>query len=89
MQDPLDRIVSIMADTLHALIDYALRHFTAEETYLASRGYPELESHQRVHREFTARILALQQDLAEQRPVLATSLMKLLSQLDLRAYLRG
>lgn len=78
MNDPLEKTIRTKISTLNALLNYTLHHFTAEESYLASRGFPTLAHHQRLHREFSGKILSLQQDLTDNAPVLATSLIKFL-----------
>ena len=36
---------------LESLAEYTVRHFRAEESLMASIGYPELERHKRIHEE--------------------------------------
>lgn len=63
---------------LAAMVAYALEHFEAEERYLESLDYPELEQHRRAHRDFREKIAAINRDLQEDRIVLSTSVMKFL-----------
>ena len=54
--------------------DHAIQHFADEETYMASIGYPGLENHKRIHRDFRERMLpALEKEL-EQTDYSATSI---------------
>ncbi len=54
--------------------DHAIQHFADEESYMASIGYPGLENHQRIHRDFRERMLpALEKEL-EQTDYSATSI---------------
>ena len=46
--------------------DHAIQHFADEETYMASIGYPGLEAHKRIHRDFRQRMLpALEKELEQ------------------------
>lgn len=54
--------------------DHAIQHFADEEAYMASIGYPGLETHKRIHRDFRGRMLpALEKEL-EQTGYSATSI---------------
>ena len=54
--------------------DHAIQHFADEEAYMASIGYPGLETHKRIHRDFRDRMLpALEKEL-EQTGYSATSI---------------
>ena len=41
-------------DTLKFLAEYVSDHFTAEEEYMRSRGYPGLAEHQAIHEAFVS-----------------------------------
>lgn len=46
--------------------DHAVQHFSDEEAYMASIGYPGLETHKRIHRDFRDRMLpALEKELEQ------------------------
>lgn len=46
--------------------DHAIQHFADEESYMASIGYPGLEAHKRIHRDFRDRMLpALEKELGQ------------------------
>lgn len=46
--------------------DHAIQHFADEEAYMASIGYPGLEAHKRIHRDFRGRMLpALEKELEQ------------------------
>ena len=53
--------------TLAALLEYTKRHFASEESLLASHGYPELTAHQAKHRELSAAVKKLLDEIAEHR----------------------
>lgn len=58
--------------------DHAIEHFADEEAYMASIGYPGLEAHKRIHRDFRKRLLpALEKEL-EQTGYSATSIQHFL-----------
>lgn len=78
VHDPPEKTSRTKIATLDALMDFVLHHFAAEERYLESINYPDLEGHKRLHREFSDKIFLLQQDIAANKPVLATSLIKFL-----------
>ena len=40
----------VLEDFFEDLLDYTDYHFTEEEAYMASIGYPDLEGHQKAHR---------------------------------------
>ncbi len=62
--------------TIDALVAYAVHHFSMEEEYLKSIGYPGRHGHHRLHQEFGAKVFALKRDLEADQTVLTTSLMK-------------
>ena len=78
INDPPEKTTRTKITTLDNLVDYAQLHFAAEEKHLAEIGFPERESHRRVHQEFSEKVLALQRDIAANKPVLGTSLIKFL-----------
>ncbi len=55
-----------IATTLNFLIDYTDFHFTAEEKHMAANGYPELERHQKLHKEFKATLANMEEELEEE-----------------------
>lgn len=64
--------------TLEQMVSYATQHFHAEEQFLKRIDYPDLERHCQIHHEFRDKVKYLQQDLAENRMILGTALMKFL-----------
>lgn len=78
IHDPPEKTSKTKIATLDALMEFVLHHFAAEEKYLASINFPDLDGHKRLHREFSDKVLQLQQDIATNKPVLATSLIKFL-----------
>ena len=55
-----------IATTLNFLIDYTNFHFTAEEKHMAANGYPELETHKKMHEGFKATLTNMGEDLEEE-----------------------
>ena len=47
---------NIVADALISLRAYTYEHFATEERYMAECGYPDLESHRRIHNTFREKI---------------------------------
>jgi hemerythrin len=43
-----------LAELLEQLVEATLRHFEAEEAYMAGTGYPKLDTHQIIHRDLLA-----------------------------------
>ncbi|MEO5368385.1 MAG: hemerythrin family protein [Magnetococcus sp. WYHC-3] len=55
---------------LHFLAEYVDEHFTAEERLMAEVGYPQMERHARIHRNFRQQVLELMNratDMPDQR----------------------
>lgn len=48
--------------------EYAFRHFQKEENYLRSMEYPNLEAHQKLHRDYIYRISKYNMDLISDNP---------------------
>lgn len=59
--------------------DHAIQHFADEEAYMASIGYPGLETHKRLHRDFRKRTLPALETELEQTGYCATSIHHFLS----------
>jgi hemerythrin-like metal-binding protein len=45
---------------INSLVDYAWYHFNAEEAWMKSQQYPQLEVHQKIHKEFSHTIQEFQ-----------------------------
>ena len=67
-----------VADALADLSAYTYEHFTVEEKYMAECGYPDLESHIRIHDAFRKKIGVLCSDKSEKQ---AKNLTEILSKL--------
>ena len=68
----------ITGKSLKAMADYAAYHFAFEEDHMKSIGYPDLEEHRKIHRNFMERIHQYQQDDESGKIVLNTEIMKVL-----------
>lgn len=51
--------------TLEGLLAYTRHHFASEETFMASHGYPELESHRQLHRHLDGEVSRLLQEVRQ------------------------
>ena len=58
---------------------YTVAHFAAEEAYMEAIGYPDLEAHKEIHKQFVARI-AQEKHLVESGGQLTLGLMEFLKQ---------
>lgn len=54
--------------TLGFLIDYTECHFSSEEGYMATHGYPELGAHRVQHGQFKTTLSNLEEDFQEEGP---------------------
>ncbi len=45
-----------ISNTLNFLAKYVVTHFNDEEKYMAQIGYPDLENHKAIHREFVTEV---------------------------------
>ena len=51
---------AVLGQTLDKLVDYTVKHFTAEEALMREKSYPALFQHKQIHDEFTARMKKFQ-----------------------------
>ncbi len=63
-------------DALGAMKDYSQYHFTKEEEWMSSIGFPGLEQHIELHRAFTLKIEGMIQDLHKGNHVLNSEIIK-------------
>lgn len=56
MQSPAGEYALQMSKNLKRLTDYTLYHFSEEETFMKSYGYPDFAAHKQAHDAFIARI---------------------------------
>lgn len=69
-----------IARVLNQLIQYGELHFQDEERIMAQEGYPELESHRRIHEKLIDEIFKLNEELADQSRLLERDMTKFLKQ---------
>ena len=69
-----------IARVLNQLIQYGELHFQDEERIMAQEGYPELESHRRIHEKLIIEIFKLNEELADQSRLLERDITKFLKQ---------
>jgi hemerythrin len=70
-QEALESIIAELAD-------YAVYHFKAEESSMASYGYADLPVHQEEHKKFNLMVAAFQENLKEGRHDLAVDVLSFL-----------
>lgn len=71
---------AVMGQILAQLTDYTEVHFAFEEELMSRYDYPGLHSHQRVHDEMRAKVLALADDHAGGRVVISLQVMEFLKE---------
>lgn len=59
-----------LSEVLDFLADYIEKHFSYEEEYMRIHAYPELDTHQALHRELTDTYLKLREKIDAQQPTL-------------------
>ena len=64
--------------TLKSLVEYVDYHFTFEEQCLKESQFPDLDNHCQAHRNFSSKVINLQQDILNGNLVFTSSLIKLL-----------
>ena len=69
-----------VAKLLNQLIQYGEMHFQHEEGIMSAEGYPQLESHQRVHEKLVEEIFKLNQELVDKSRLLDRDMGKFLKQ---------
>jgi hemerythrin len=57
-----------MAKDLKRLTDYTEYHFSEEEQFMKSKGYPGLEDHQKAHKAFVEEVFRLIKTLSHANP---------------------
>jgi len=57
--------ISSLRETIHFLYTYIKEHFDYEEKYMERIGFPGLENHRKIHRQFVRFYEDLQKDLKE------------------------
>ena len=63
---------------LKEMSEYVAYHFRSEEDYMRRIGYPEIEKHWRIHKDFHARVYRLYRDHSEKEIILNTELLGVL-----------
>jgi hemerythrin len=54
-------------NSLQSFLDYAAVHFETEERIMEQAGYPKIEEHKKIHKEFAESFLSIQQLLIDKR----------------------
>jgi len=49
----------VLQQTLDKLIKYTIQHFTDEEIFMLSKGYPRYQEHKKIHQELTQKVKEL------------------------------
>jgi len=69
---------ALLGATIDALVDYTQVHFTTEEAYFDTYGYPDADSHRLEHEAFVARVADFKQGFDEDRLMLSLDVMDFL-----------
>ena len=69
----------ILGEILTSLVDYTKTHFKQEETYFDRFGYPDADSHKKIHEAFVTKISEFQAGLEEGSLSLSVRVMVFLS----------
>jgi len=78
MEKDSKRLSQIKADVLQEMSDYVDYHFSYEEEYMRSIGFPEVDRHWRMHKDFRNRIYTLCRDQQEGGIVLNSEVMDMI-----------
>ncbi len=70
-----EKLSTIKTEILQEMSDYVDYHFTYEEDYMRSLGFPEAEKHWRQHKDFRNEIYQLCRDHQEGTIILNTEIM--------------
>ena len=73
-----DDVKDATTATLESMRDYAIKHFSFEEEYLAAIGFPETDKHKNIHRDFEGMVGNYLDDIKGGRVILNTEIMKVL-----------
>ena len=68
----------VVSRTLAELLQYTRTHFQQEEALLRKAQYPQLASHEEMHRKFVAEVEALSQQMRDGRGANAVAVLQLL-----------
>lgn len=74
-----EKVMSIAADSLESMQEYAKTHFAYEEEYMQGMNYPDLAEHKSIHNAFNDRLVRYQEEIQRGETILNTVLMKVLS----------
>jgi hemerythrin len=69
---------TVIENTVSELLSYTRTHFSHEEQMLNARGYPDLASHQALHRSFAAKVEEMKTKLVAGNGVLPTDMLDFL-----------
>lgn len=75
----LDKLQTISAQTLDAMMRYVRYHFSTEEDFMLAINYPEYAGHKKIHDKFYVHIKGLHSDVKEGIKVLNSEIMKTLT----------
>ncbi|ROQ92289.1 bacteriohemerythrin [Desulfosoma caldarium] len=71
---------SMLDHVLTELVDYTVKHFSAEEKAMEQAGYPDLEQHKEIHRKLTQKVSDLVQRFQSGDTRLTVEILKFLEQ---------
>ena len=67
-------------ETLKAMLDYARFHFSFEEGYMTTIGYPDLIAHRRAHKDFDSQLFSFYQRAEKGDLVLNSEIISILKE---------
>jgi hemerythrin len=75
MEGDPETIKRLSEESLMQMIDYARYHFISEEKYMREIGYPDVDAHTEIHREFTNQLDEQNEMIQSGHMVLSTTLL--------------
>lgn len=69
----------VLGKTLMGLVGYTKMHFSSEEKYMVSYGYPEYTNHKAQHGQFVRKVLDFQKDFDEGKLGISLDVMNFLT----------
>ena len=61
-----------------SLKDYTIMHFSTEEQYFSHSGYPDVQAHEKIHRQFEAKVAAFEADFKSGKSKVSMDLLTFL-----------
>jgi len=68
----------ILGKIINKLVDYTRTHFSTEERYMSTHGYPDFASQQREHKMFTDKVITFKNDFDSGKVAMTVSITSFL-----------